>query len=91
MISPISEEKSLDPGLAFGKVLREVRKEVGLTQEQLAHAADIDRTFVSLIERGERQPTVRVLFRLAAALRVPASQLIQLTEHRVEAGGSEQK
>ena len=74
----------MDPGLAFGKVLRAVRKDADLTQEQLAHAADIDRTFVSLIERGERQPTVRVLFKLAAALHVPASQLIQLTEQRVE-------
>ena len=73
----------LDPGLAFGKVLRTGRREVGLTQEQLALAADIDRTFVSLIERGERQPTVRVLFKLAAALHVSAARLIQMTEDQV--------
>ena len=73
----------MDPGLAFGRVLRTVRREVGLTQEQLALAADIDRTFVSLIERGERQPTVRVLFKLAAALHVPAARLIQMTEDQV--------
>lgn len=79
----------MDPGLAFGKVLRSVRKEVGLTQEQLALAAEIDRTFVSLIERGERQPTVRIIFKLAAALRVSPSQLIQLTEQRVDSGGSQ--
>ena len=72
----------MDPGLAFGKVLRTVRREAGLTQEQLALAADIDRTFVSLIERGERQPTVRVLFKLAAALNVSAARLIQMTEDR---------
>lgn len=78
----------MDPGLAFGKVLRAVRKEVGLTQEQLALAAEIDRTFVSLIERGERQPTVRIIFKLAAALHVPPSQLIQLTEQRVDSGPS---
>ena len=70
----------MDPGLAFGKVLRAVRREVGLTQEQLAHAAEIDRTFVSLIERGERQPTVRVIFRLAEALCVTPSRLIELTQ-----------
>lgn len=73
----------MDPGLAFGKVLRAVRREVGLTQEQLAHSAEIDRTFVSLIERGERQPTVRVIFRLAEALRVTPSRLIELTEEQV--------
>jgi transcriptional regulator with XRE-family HTH domain len=64
-------------------VLRTVRREVGLTQEQLALAADIDRTFVSLIERGERQPTVRVIFKLAAALHVSAARLIQMTEDQV--------
>lgn len=73
----------MDPGLAFGKVLRTVRKSAGLTQEQLALAADIDRTFVSLMERGERQPTVRVLFKLATALHVPAAQLIQMTEDKI--------
>ncbi|MFN3791156.1 helix-turn-helix domain-containing protein [Massilia sp.] len=74
----------MDPGLAFGKVLRVVRKEVGITQEELAHAAEIDRTFVSLMERGERQPTVRVLFRLAAALKLEPVRLIQLTQELVE-------
>lgn len=74
----------MDPGTAFGKVLRTVRKESGLTQEQLAHAAEIDRTFVSMIERGTRQPTVRVLFRLASAMQIAPSRLIQLTE--IQAG-----
>lgn len=74
----------MDPGLAFGKVLRVVRKEVGITQEELGHAAEIDRTFVSLMERGERQPTVRVLFRLAAALKLEPVRLIQLTQELVE-------
>lgn len=73
----------MDPGLAFGKVLRVVRKEVGMTQEELGHAAEIDRTFVSLMERGERQPTVRVLFRLAAALKLEPVRLIQLTQELV--------
>jgi transcriptional regulator with XRE-family HTH domain len=41
-----------------------------------------------LIERGERQPTVRIIFKLAAALHVPPSQLIQLTEQRVDSGPS---
>lgn len=88
MISTNIGEKSLDPGLAFGGVLREVRKQSGLTQEQLALAADIDRTFVSLIERGERQPTIRVLFRLAAAMHVSAARLIQMTQDRVDAEAS---
>jgi transcriptional regulator with XRE-family HTH domain len=70
----------LDPGLAFGKVFRQARKDAQLTQEQVAHAAGLDRTFISLIERGERQPTVRVVFKLAYAVSTTASNLITLTE-----------
>lgn len=72
----------MDPGLAFGKVLRNVRKQVGLTQEQLAHAAGVDRTFVSMVERGINQTSIRVLFRLAAALGVSATEMIRLTEQQ---------
>ena len=72
----------MDPGLAFGKVLRTVRKRAGLTQEGLAHAADVDRTFVSLVERGVNQPSIRVLFRLASALGVTPTELISLTEQQ---------
>ena len=67
----------------LGRLLRTVRNEVRLMREKLTHDAEIDRTFVSLIERGERQPTVRVLFKLAAALRIPASQLILWTEKQI--------
>jgi transcriptional regulator with XRE-family HTH domain len=73
----------LDPGLAFGKVLREVRKNAHLTQEQVALAAGVERIYVSLIERGERQPTVRVVFKLAVALNTRASELIARTEDLV--------
>lgn len=72
----------MDPGLAFAKVLRKVRKQAGLTQEQLANNAGVDRTFISLVERGINQPSVRVLFRLAAALSISPTELINLTEHQ---------
>ena len=73
----------MDPGLAFGKVLRDVRKNAHLTQEQVAFAAGVERIYVSLLERGERQPTVRVVFKLAAALNTRASELIARTEDLV--------
>lgn len=66
----------MEIGEAFGKVLRQKRKEAGLTQEQLSYEADIQRNYVSLIERGIHQPTIAVLFRLAAALNCSPSQLI---------------
>jgi transcriptional regulator with XRE-family HTH domain len=66
--------------LAFGWVLRERRIQVGLSQEKLALEADVDRTFVSLLERGERQPTLSTLWRLAGALGVAPSELVRLVE-----------
>lgn len=66
----------MDAGLAFGKVLRERRKLAGLTQEKLALEADVQRNYVSLIERGVHQPTINIIFKLAIALKCQPSELI---------------
>ncbi|MGE8468650.1 MAG: helix-turn-helix domain-containing protein [Pseudomonas putida] len=65
---------------AFGKVLREKRKAAGLTQEQLSYEAEIQRNYVSLIERGIHQPTITVLFKLANALNCSASSMVSDVE-----------
>lgn len=65
---------------AFGKVLREQRGVADLSQEQLALNADVDRTFVSQMERGIRQPTLTTLFKLAKALEMQPSTLVSRTE-----------
>lgn len=72
----------MDPAIAFGQVLRTLRKQAGLSQEELAFAADIERNFVSLIERGVNQPTVRVVFKLASALKISPSKMIGLVEEK---------
>ncbi|PHV52032.1 transcriptional regulator [Janthinobacterium sp. BJB301] len=69
--------------MAYGQVLRLLRKEAGMSQEQLAFAADVERNFVSLIERGINQPTVRVIFKLASALQVSPSKMIGLVEEKL--------
>ena len=66
----------MDAGLAFGKALRARRKHAKLSQEQLALEAGIQRNYVSLIERGINQPTITIIFRLAAALQCQPSALI---------------
>ena len=71
---------------AFGAVLREARERADMSQEKLALAAGIDRSFLSLLERGQRQPSLTTLFRLAAILRVRPSQLIASVERRFPAG-----
>jgi transcriptional regulator with XRE-family HTH domain len=68
------------PGEAFGRVLRSLRKERGLSQEGLALEADLQRNYVSLIERGINQPTVTTIFKLASALRVRPSEIVAMVE-----------
>lgn len=67
----------------FGRVLREQRLAVDLSQETLALNADVDRTFVSQMERGIRQPTLTTLFKLAGALDISATALITRTEKQL--------
>ena len=62
--------------IVFGQVLREQRLSRELSQEGLALAADVDRTFVSQMERGIRQPTITTLIKLAGALGIQPSTLI---------------
>ena len=61
--------------LSYGQALRYFRAERGISQEELAHLADLDRTYVSGVERGERNPTLASLLRLVKALDIPLSEL----------------
>ncbi|MGI8480756.1 MAG: helix-turn-helix domain-containing protein [Chthoniobacterales bacterium] len=60
----------------FGKNVRQRREAIGLSQEALAEKADLDRTYVSGIERGVRNPTILSAARVAAALKVPLAELL---------------
>lgn len=73
----------MDVAQAFGKVLREVRVEAGLTQEQLGLEAGVRRTFVSLLELGEQQPTLTTITKLAEALNMKPSALISRFEELI--------
>jgi transcriptional regulator with XRE-family HTH domain len=70
--------------VAFGKVLREQRAAAGLSQEALALESRVDRTFVSQIERGIRQPTLTTLCRLARTLDVSAAVLVARMERMLK-------
>ncbi len=65
---------------AFGRVLRDQRAVRRLSQEGLALGAGVDRTFVSQMERGIRQPTLTTLWKLAAALGVSPATLVARAE-----------
>lgn len=62
--------------LRFGRRLRELRKKKGLSQEDLALEAELDRTYVSGVERGERNISLLNIIKLAGALRVRPSKLM---------------
>ncbi|CAE6797218.1 hypothetical protein R75461_05011 [Paraburkholderia nemoris] len=74
----------MELAVVFGAVLREHRLRAELTQEQLAFEADIRRNYVSMLELGENQPTLTMLFALAAALRCAPSDLLAEVERKVQ-------
>ena len=68
----------------FGKVLRELREANNISQEKLAEYCELDRTYISLLERGLRQPTITTIFKLAKALNIAASDLIKKVEDQAK-------
>lgn len=66
--------------VAFGQAVRRAREARGLSQEDLGFEAEIDRTYVSGVERGVRNPTVRTIWRLAKALGTKPSSLMRRAE-----------
>ena len=66
----------------FGSAIRSLRQEKGWSQEDLGFEAEMDRTYVSGIERGVRNPTLTTMWRLAKALGVNPSELLTATEER---------
>jgi transcriptional regulator with XRE-family HTH domain len=61
----------------FGANLRQCRKAAGLTQEQLAYLAGLHPTYVSLLERGVRNPGYEITMKLIGALGIDADELFQ--------------
>lgn len=77
-------EPVLGPEKAFGLALREFRLAKKISQERFALDSGLDRTYVSMLERGLKSPTIRTVLRLAEVLCVPASQIVLRTENLLE-------
>lgn len=71
-------------GMAFGFVVRRRRLRANLTQANLAAATSLDRTYISMLERGVRQPTLTTIFAISQALGIAPAELIRLTQLRVK-------
>lgn len=73
-----------EPIKAFGLVIREMRKTRGVSQEVLSDEAGLDRTFLSQLETGRKQPSLLTIFQLAAALQENASELLRQVESKLQ-------
>ena len=60
-----------------GTRIRKIRTERGLSQEAVAHAADMDRSYLSGLERGEFNVSLLALAKIARALKVPPASLLE--------------
>ena len=65
-----------EPWHTFGKKLRTLRTERALSQASLANLAGVDQTHISLLERGERQPTLPTMYRLSEALDMTLAEFV---------------
>lgn len=69
------------PGhVAFGRAVRQLRLERGLSQETLGYAAHMHRNYIGGVERGELNPTLTTIEKFAAAFDLKPSQLLALAE-----------
>tara|TARA_R110002072_G_C7632858_1_gene507099 strand:- start:129 stop:335 length:207 start_codon:yes stop_codon:yes gene_type:complete len=66
----------------LGQELRTAREAAKLTQEELAHRAQVDRTYISMLENDRKSPTIDMLFRLCNAMDASPSAIISSVEKR---------
>lgn len=72
------------PEKAFASVLRELRKERGLSQEVLGFESGYHRTYISMLERGMMNPSLQTILSLAKALHAPASEIVGRVEKMLD-------
>lgn len=68
---------------AFGVAVREERKRQGISQEKLGELAGVHRTYVGMIERGEKNITLSNIFKVSKALGLNPSELLKLAEQEL--------
>ena len=73
----------MKPEDAFAQVLRRLRRDKGLSQEELAHQSDLDRTYISLLERGLRQPSLSSILKLSKPLGVSSADILAEVEEKL--------
>ena len=73
----------MDVCIRFGKNVRFYRLRLDISQEELAHEADSNRTYISDLERGTRNPSLEVVERIARALNVSMGDLLDIDHPQI--------
>ena len=84
---PMTRVRNDELTQAFATVLRDLRQDLGISQEQLALRASVDRTFVGKLETGRHQPSLAVVFSLALALGTSAGSLVSRVQETLARQG----
>ena len=71
------------PEVILGQEIARLRKQNGLSQEELGFRAEVHRTYISQIERGLKSPTLGMILKLSRALKASASQLVATVERQL--------
>jgi transcriptional regulator with XRE-family HTH domain len=74
------DKEPITPEQAFGKAVAALRHERGYSQESLAFASGLHRTYISMLERGLRSPKLSTVFRLAAVFTIAPAELVARAE-----------
>ena len=77
----------MEPEIAFGVVLRRLRKERALSQETLAFETGIERNYISLLELGRNSASIKIIFKLAPVLGLSVAEFMGMVEsatHRLD-------
>ena len=61
----------------FGSRIAELRRKSGLTQEKLAELVGVDRSYIGYVERGQRNPSMGVVYRIAKVIGVSLAELFK--------------
>jgi len=69
---------------AFGIALRQLRTKKNVSQEELAFQADLHRTYISLLETGQRSPTFDTILSICSALEISATALVNFAENSLK-------
>jgi len=66
--------------VSLGSAIRALRQAAGMSQEELAHLAEVDRSYLGRVERGDNNVAIMTLCRIAQALHVSGAQLLHLAQ-----------